>query len=239
MNEKLECVVLRVIPHNERSVIVNCYSNLSGRISFVSPGGNGKEARRRRALVMPMCVVECVGASGSGGLIRVRDVSRPAGFGDFTLNPLKSVVALFVADLLETLTRNVEADPMLYGFIRHAVSHLSAASPRATANFHLALMSGLIRYAGIEPDLSTYRPGFFLDMRDGIFRATPPLHADFLGSTESAHAVRICRMTFANSRFFRFTRSERNRTMDVMLEYLSLHLRDVRSLKSVDVVRSL
>lgn len=239
MNEKLECVVLRVIPHNERNVIVNCYSNLSGRISFVSPGGTGKEARRRRALLMPMCVVECVGAAGSGGLIRVRDVSRPAGFGDFTLNPLKSVVALFVADLLETLTRNVETDPMLYGFIRHAVSHLSTASPRATANFHLALMAGLIRYAGIEPDLSTYRPGYFLDMRDGIFRATPPLHTDFLEAAESAHAVRICRMTFASSRFFRLTRAERNRAMDVMLEYISLHLRDVRSLKSVDVVRSL
>ncbi|MDE7153538.1 MAG: recombination protein O N-terminal domain-containing protein [Muribaculaceae bacterium] len=237
MNDKLDCVVLRVIAHNERSVIVTCYSDTAGRVSFVSPGGNGKEARRRRALLMPLSVVECVGVSAHGDLMRMRDVRRPAGMSDLTLNPMKSVVALFVADLLETLTRNVEPDPQFYRFLRSAVSHLSAAGVRATANFHLALMAGIIRHAGIEPDASTWHEGYFLDLRDGIFRATPPLHGNFLSQQESEAARCLCSLTLGNSRFFRFNRVTRNRVLDVMLDYISLHLRDVRNLKSIDVVR--
>lgn len=239
MNERMECIVLRVIPHNERSVIVTCYSDLAGRISFVSPGGNGREARRRRALLMPLGVVECVGCSTGSDLLRVRDVSRPMGIDDFSLNPMKSVVALFVADLLETLTRNEERDPYLYQFMRNAIGHLGRAGQRATANFHLALMAGLIRHAGIEPDLSTYRKGSYLDLRDGIFRATPPLHENFLDVEESRRAYTFCHLNLANSRFFRMNHAGRNRAMDVMLEYISLHLRDVRNLKSIEVVRSL
>ncbi|MDE6266105.1 MAG: recombination protein O N-terminal domain-containing protein [Muribaculaceae bacterium] len=239
MNDKMECVVLRVIPHNERSVIVTCYSDVAGRLSFVSPGGNGREARRRRALLMPLSVVECVALSSSKELVRVRDVSRPSGFEDFSLNPMKIVVALFVADLLESLTRNSDADPFFFRFIRSAVMHLGKAGATATANFHLALMAGVIRQAGIEPDLSSYREGYLFDMREGIFRGTPPMHDDFLERDESEWVRRLCRMDMLNSRFFRLNRAGRNRAMDLMLEYISLHLKDVRHLRSVDVVRSL
>lgn len=239
MIEALECIILRVIPHSDRSVIVTCFSDRAGRVSFVTPAGNGREARRRRALMMPCAVLRCVADVKPGSLMRIRDVSRPPGLPDLWANPVKSAVAFFVADLLDSLTRQSDVDGSLYRFLRSSVDCLGAGGPVATANFHLAFMAGLIRHAGIEPDGSTYRRGHVLDLRDGVYRAAPPLHNDFLEPDESGAASVVMAMNMRNRKLFRFNHVQRNRVMDVMLTYISLHLCDIRGLRSVEILRSL
>ncbi len=66
-----------------------------------------------------------------------------------------------------------------------------------------------------------------------------PLHRRFLPPKESAVAMLLSRMTFANMHRFRFNRTERNAIIDAMLEYYSIHYVSMRSLKSLDILRSM
>lgn len=46
-------------------------------------------------------------------------------------------------------------------------------------------------------------------------------------------------MTFRNMGLYRLNRDQRNRAVDIILEFYSHHLGDLRDLQSLDVVRSL
>lgn len=239
MKRNLRCIVLRSVRFNDTHSIVNAYSLEAGRVSFLTPSGSSREALRRKALMMPMSIVECnVDFVPGKDLLSIRDVSRPGGF-EFSDNPLKSVLALFLADFLNTTLREQQPDEALFRYLEEALRRLSEVSGTALANFHIAFMVGLQRYLGIEPDFSTYKRGRVFDLIDGVFRASAPLHGRYLNREEAAEAFLLGRITLRNMGLYRFNREQRNRVVDVILDFYSLHLGNLRDLQSLEVVRSL
>lgn len=239
MKRNLRCIVLRSVRFNDTHSIVNAYSLEAGRVSFLTPSGSSREALRRKALMMPMSIVECnVDFVPGKDLLSIRDVSRPGGF-EFSDNPLKSVLALFLADFLNTTLREQQPDEALFRYLEEALRRLGEVSGTALANFHIAFMVGLQRYLGIEPDFSTYKRGRVFDLIDGVFRASAPLHGRYLNREEAAEAFLLGRITLRNMGFYRFNREQRNRVVDVILDFYSLHLGNLRDLQSLEVVRSL
>lgn len=239
MLSNLQCIILRTIRHNDQTSVVTAFSLQHGKIGFLSPAGNSREAIRRRALQMPLSIIDCI-ADDRGGhdLFVLRDVSRSGGF-DFSENPQRSVTALFIADFLNNVLKERQPDEALYNYIQEAIRRLGEIKGAALANFHIAFMLGLQPFFGIVPDFTTYRRGRVFDMRDGVFRATPPLHGKFLDREEAAFANLFSRMTLRNMGLFRLNRDQRNRAVDVILQFYSIHLGDLRALQSLDVVRSL
>ena len=127
----------------------------------------------------------------------------------------------------------------MFDFLEASVRILDVADSRRTANFHLCFLYNLGRRLGIEPDVSTYTEGSVLDMQDGAWRLTAPLHRNYLSPEASALAWRLSRMTFANMDRYRFNRTERNAILDAVLEYFSIHYVSLRRLRSLDILRSL
>ncbi|MDE7154739.1 MAG: recombination protein O N-terminal domain-containing protein, partial [Muribaculaceae bacterium] len=58
MLRPVKCIILRTVRYNDKSSIVTVYSRELGRMSFVSPAGASREATRRRALLMPLSVID-------------------------------------------------------------------------------------------------------------------------------------------------------------------------------------
>ncbi len=239
MYQNLQCIILRSLRYNDRHQIVTAYSRQLGRISFLNPSGSGREAVRRRALMMPLSCVDCTADVRPGKeLLTIRDVSRLGGY-DFSDNPLKSVTALFIADFLNSTLKTAQADEALFQYITNSIDGLGKATGTSLANFHIAFMIGMQFFMGIEPDCTTYRRGCLFDMADGVFRTTAPLHGKYLGREESAFAYQLSRMTQRNMGLFKMSRAQRNRAVDVILEFYSIHLGNLRDLQSLEVVRSL
>lgn len=239
MLRPVKCIILRTVRYNDHSSIVTAYSRELGRISFVSPAGSSREAVRRRALLMPLSVIDCVTDDRPGrDLLSVRDLSRSGGF-DFSEKPMKGVTALFIADFLNSTLKERQPDEAMFEFIMTAIARLGEVNGSALANFHIAFMVNLQHYLGIFPDISTYRPGRVFDIIDGVYRSTAPLHGKYLDREESSFSVLFSRMTFRNMGLYRLNRDQRNRAVDIILEFYSHHLGDLRDLQSLDVVRSL
>lgn len=239
MLRSLHCIALRTIKYNEKHSILSAYSLEMGRVSFLLPAGSGREAARRRALMMPLGTFECVADIRHGQDIYImKEPKADIISHGIHSNPIKSALALFIAELLSVVLREYQEDKALFLFLRQSIERLNDATV-GVANFHLCFLYRLGCFVGIEPDVSTYQEGRIFDMVDGIFRVSAPLHSQYLGQQEAAVVALLSRMTFDNMHRFRLSRENRNQMLDVILEYYTIHYASLSSLKSIDVLRAL
>lgn len=241
MLQTLHCIALRTIKYDDRRSILTAWSRENGRVSMMIQSGAGREAARRRALLMPMSLFEGISDLRPGKEITgLRDVRPMAVFADLHAHPVKSVLCMFLADFLETVLRPSPPDKLLTDYICDSVAALDGLqNPTAIANFHLYFLFHLGRFIGIEPDESSWQPGSVFDTQEGIFRTTAPLHNRYLEGNAAYAVFLLSRMHPENLHTFRFTRNERNAILDNILAYYTLHHTPVSNLTSLEVARAI
>ena len=240
MYVQLDCIALRTTRYKDRHSILSALTRQNGLMSMLIPAGNGREAARRRALLLPGSRFGCVAdlRDVNGRIPPIRDVIA-RGASAMSADPFKPAVTLFVVDFLHAIMRESQPDPLLFDYIDSMLELLDTLSGRRLANFHLLFLLKISRYLGVEPDVATYSPGYTFDMVDAVFRPSAPLHDKFLDPVESASVALLMRMTARNFAHFTFSRAERNRAVDVILQYYTIHFASLQSMKSLDIVRSL
>jgi DNA repair protein RecO (recombination protein O) len=65
------------------------------------------------------------------------------------------------------------------------------------------------------------------------------LHENFLQAHEAEKISLLMRMNFETMRLFEFSRTERNRCVDLMLSYYRLHIPGFPELRSLPVLKTL
>lgn len=240
MKESLHLICLRTVPHNDRHSILRTFSLERGPMTFLQPAGNGREASRRRALLMPLGLVECVADIRPGRDIHI--MSQPRCINSLQgirSNPIKTSVALFIAEVLDATVREAQPDRNIWHFVENSVMMLDALPGNSVANFHICFLMRLGPLLGIEPDVSTYSPGRVFDMIDGVFRASPPLHRNYLDSKQAEAVAALSRINYLNMHLFKMSRDERAEMLDGILRYYSIHYAPLTGLKSLEVLRML
>lgn len=237
MYENLHCIALRTIKYDDRRSIVTAWSAERGRVSLTVPDGAGREARRRRALTMPLCLFEGVADIKPGAeLVGMRDVRPSAVLSDMVCNPSKALVAMFLAEVLERLLRTASPEPGLTEFVFGGALRLDAmTSARGIANFPILFMYKLGRHLGIEPDGSTIGPGRVFDMQGGRWRVTAPTDSRWLDTPEAHGAALLHRMSFEASERLALPRQWRRKALELILEYYGMHYTSLASLRSLQV----
>lgn len=241
MYTNIHCISLRTVKHSDSKNILSVWSRELGRVSMLVPAGPGREARRRRALSSPLSTFEgeCDVRPGRD-LLTVRDVRPMAGSMALNVQPSKNPVAVFLAEALDLLLRRSERDDTLSDFLFGSLSVFASLEQAvAVANFHLVFLYRLAGPLGIAPDVTEWRRGYVFDMRDGVFRATAPSHADFLLPHEAEALVWLDRLHYRNMYRWRTDHSTRNEILDRILRYYAIHLAPLTALKSLEVLRAL
>lgn len=236
-----EIITLRLIRHTDTQSILTAFSRSHGRMALAVPAGKGRGASRMHALAAPLMRLQCMADVKPGREVSpMRGVSLAFATPSVHSHPVKQLIATLIAEVLDTVLRGYNADEPLFDFVETAIRVLDAATAeRAVANFHLWFLYRLAVMMGIEPDVSTYAPGALLDVRDGLWRRSAPLHGLALDAEQSRAAWMLSRMTVSNLGCYSFTRAQRNQALDSILEYYSLHLVNLRNLKSPAILRSI
>lgn len=239
--ENLTLITLRLIRHSDRQSILTAFSRERGRISLAVAAGGGRSAARMQALAMPLSLLHCSVLIRPGREIFTLRSAMPAqALPSIHSHPVKQLSAMFLAEVLTAVLRDNQGENRLYDFIEGAIRLLdSTDSPRAVANFHIWFLYRLAALLGIEPDTSSYRHGSLLDLRDGLWRTSMPLHGQALDGADSAAAWMASRITAGNMDRFAYTRAERNRLLDGILSYYSIHLTDLTRLRSLSILRDM
>lgn len=239
MYEKLRGVVLNTIRYSDKHNIVHIYTDGRGLMSFAVPQGKTQAARMRNALLMPLSLVEIEAGVRPGRDVSVlREVRRNYPLATIYSDPVKNAIALFISELLAHVIQEPEGNDPLFRYIEQAVQLLEQL-PNRIANFHICFLYHLGAHLGIQPNVESYRYGYWFDMTEGVFVPSAAKGHMNLQPQEAQVIHLLSRMSFSNMGAFRFTREERNRVLDVIISYYRIHNAAIGTLRSPDILKQL
>lgn len=239
MYESLNGVVLNVIKYNDRHNIAHVYTNKHGKMSFLVGQGSTAAARMRTAMFMPLSLLRFEARIVPGReLCTLHDVHRAHVLSEIYANPFKNAVAMFVCEVLSHTIQEHEQNDALFRYISTSVRLLEGMSV-GVANFHICFLYHLGAFLGIEPDVESYREGYWFDMSDGVCVSSPRAGSRNLNPQEAWVIKLLSRMSFANLHHFKFNREDRDRMLDVIISYYRLHNSTMGTLKSPEILKQL
>ena len=239
MYEKLRGIVLNTIRYSDKHNIVHIYTDGRGLMSFAVPLGKTQAARMRNAMLMPLSLVSLEAAVTNGrDLARMRELQRNYPLASIYSDPVKNAIALFISELLAHVIQEPEGNPYLFRYIEQAVQLLEQMQGQV-ANFHICFLYHLGAHLGIQPNLESYSKDYWFDMTEGVFVPAAVRGHALLQPQEAQVIHLLSRMTFSNMAIFRFTRDERNRMLDVIINYYRLHNAAIGTLRSPDILKQL
>ena len=156
MQETLRGIVLRTVKYGDTSIIVDLFTESHGRMSFMASISRAKRSVRSVSFWQPLSMVEFSAEllPNGGKLPRPSDVRTYYNYIDLPFSPIKSTLALFLAEFLSAALREEKENTPLYRYIESSLQWLDLAdSPASIANFHLAFLMHLSRFIGIYPNL--------------------------------------------------------------------------------------
>jgi len=239
MYEKLRGIVLNTIRYSDKHNIVHIYTDGRGLMSFAVPLGKTQASRMRNAMLMPLSLVDLeVGVRPGRDLALLREVRRNYPLATIYSDPIRNAIALFISELLTHVIQEPEGNEYLFRYIEQSVQLLEQM-PGQIANFHICFLFHLGAHLGIQPNLESYRKGYWFDMTDGVFLPSAVKGHALLPPQEAQVLHLLSRMTFSNMGVFRFNRDERNRMLDVIISYYRLHNAAIGTLRSPDILKQL
>ena len=156
MQQTLRGIVLRTVKYGDTSIIVDLFTESHGRMSFMASTSRAKRSVRNVSFWQPLSMVEFSAEllPNGGKLPRPSDVRTYYNYIDLPFSPIKSTLALFLAEFLSAALREEKENTPLYRYIESSLQWLDLAdSPASIANFHLAFLMHLSRFIGIYPNL--------------------------------------------------------------------------------------
>lgn len=239
MLQKTVGIVLHTIRYSDTSDIVDMYTELYGRVSYLVKLPRTKKATVKSVLFQPLSLLELeTDYRPAANLQRIREAKFYYPFRSLPFDPSKSAIGLFIAEFLYRALREESENRPLFAYLLHSIQWLDA-SRQGFANFHLVFLIRLSKFLGLYPNVEEYHPGDYFDLQNACFVSRFPLHRFYINKEESARLLRLMRMNYETMHLFRMSRAERNRCLSVICEYYRLHLPEFPELKSVEILEQL
>ncbi|MDO4496379.1 MAG: DNA repair protein RecO [Bacteroidales bacterium] len=234
-------VVLAILPYNDRTQFVHIYTEATGKITCRVKA----TPRSRRAAVRnyftPLTLLEMVIENKSNSelfdIVEASLLSSPYLL-SAAYDPGKSAQCLFMAELLDKTIREVEANPRLWHFIEQSIEALPLIE-EGSANYHLLFTTKLCYLLGFHVDTEIYEPGMLFDVSEGLFRRGPINHPYYLNAQSAAWLHLLLCTSFSDIATLQLNHKQRNILLNMMLQFLRIHLPDAGDLRSVEVLKDL
>ena len=220
-------------------MIVDVYTEQHGRVSYMVTLSRSRRAAVRNVMFQPVSVIEFESDYRPRlNLQRMKDVRLSYIFQSLPYNPYKSAVALFLSEFLSYVLHEEMENVPLYTYLLNSLQWLDGCTG-TTANFHLVFLMRFSRFMGLYPNLDDYRDGDSFDLRGACFVSSPPFHPDYVRPEEASRLGTLMRMNYETMHLFAMSRAERNRCLEIILEYYRLHMPAFPEMKSLEVLQEL
>ena len=237
MLETTRGIVLRYNQFGDDKAFVDIFTLSHGSLSFLVRDRRQRKGSLRATLLRPLHIVEMtIDYRPTQATHRIQELHLACCYTSLPYDPVKEVVALFLSEFLLNAIRKEVHNPQLFHYTAYSLQWFDATD-RGLANFHIAFLLGLARHLGFWPNMSEGETMPYFDLQDGRPTDSMPMHDHFLTGEEAAALPTLLRMNLHNMHQFRLTREQRNRILDVLTLYFSLHVPEFRELRSLDVLR--
>ncbi len=224
-------IVLSTLRYSDSSVIARIYTQQNGLRSFMVRTGKGKNALGKLGLLQPLSLIQVsYSMDERKNLLQARTIERETPIKTIPFNPIKSCIAMFVAEVVGRSIKEEEANQSLFNYLRNSILLLddNDVSP---ANFHLKFMLEFTRFLGFYPE-SNDSDRFFFDLSEGEFVATEPVHPYFIERPLSEIFDQLHKAGMSAYEQVKMTNEQRRLLLQKLIDYYRLHLDGMKEIKS-------
>lgn len=232
-------ILTSAVKHNDRTSVARIFTETHGMVPFIwFISKSGKNASRN-TLLQPLTQLEFqADYIPSDTLQHVKDAKNCYPYREIPVRPIKSSVALFLSEFLTHALNGEQSNPGLFRFIMESLRWFDSAPEGTYANFHLAFMLGTAAHLGISPNTHSYRPGQILDMREGCFSDSIPMHSEYLSANLSYKLHILTQTSYDEMQHAPLTGQERVQILNALNTYYRLHVPMFPVLKSIDILET-
>jgi len=239
MIEKTLGIVLKQIKYGDTSLIAHLYTRRWGRIGIIVPGARSSSKNRKAYLFQPLTILELdIYYKANRELQNIKEVKNHSPFMHLTGDPVKSSVALFLAEILNKALREEEPNEELFDFLDNHIQLLDLTD-QGIGNFHIYFLLRLSRYLGFNPGVPPAQSNLWFDLALGTFTTTPPLNGSFLAPELTALLIRFLSVQASDLASVVIDRQKRIELLEGILRYYYLHLEGLGEIKSHTVLHAL
>lgn len=228
-------IVLSTLRYSDSSVIARIYTRSKGLRSFMVRTGKGKNALSKLALLQPLSLVEVSFSDDERkNLHTLRSLERANTLTSIPFDPVKTCIALFVAETIGRAIGEEEHNDELFKFLHGSILLLDddTGSP---ANFHLKFLIEFARFLGFYPN-PNYQLGACFDLKEGEFTIAEPIHPYYMAVSIAAKLQALLSVGMTAYASVQISNQERRELLQKTLDYYRLHLDGMKEINSHKVL---
>ncbi|MCB4798026.1 DNA repair protein RecO [Neotamlana laminarinivorans] len=226
-------IVLSKIRYKDNDLIVTCYTQEKGVLSFLIRGvlkskrGNSKAAYYQ--LLSQLQLV--INFKENRNLHAIKEAKPINIYQSLHTNILKSAIVMFLAEVLATSLKEEEKNKGLYEYLENALVLLDSQSN--FANFHLLFLLKLTKYLGFYPDDTEIDFQYF-NLSEGQFELQPSNKHSISGENLTLLKTMLG-INFDAISTLKISSQKRQTFLNMMLLYFELHLGNFKKPKSLQI----
>ncbi|WP_299102515.1 DNA repair protein RecO [uncultured Winogradskyella sp.] len=234
MLSKNNSIVLSKLKYREYDLIVKCYTQQRGVVSYLLKGVlKSKKGLSKTVYYQALSQLQIEESYKPNQTLHfIREVKFNYIYKTLHTNIYKSSIVLFLAEILSNVLKEEEKNDDLYQFIVAALQYLD--NEDEFSNFHLLFLLKLTRYLGFQPEnLKNNYP--FFNLESGIFEA----QNNGIYSVSGANLTLLKQLlgtNFDGLNTIKINATQRQEFLNMLLYYFELHLGSFRKPKSLQVL---
>jgi DNA repair protein RecO (recombination protein O) len=222
-------ILLNRISFSENSLITTFFTEKSGIQKFIFLGGKKKVGN-----LFPLGIYELTYYKRPDSeLGKINQAILVNSMNNIFVNPIKSVIAFFVAEILYQGIKSEEKDIELYSFITHEILQLEIQEE--VKIFPSLFLLKFISHLGIKPHVEDTNSEYF-NLEQGVF-ATNPSHLDKSVHSNASKAIRDF-LIEAND-FPILLHANAKDVVSILITYLTIHLPNFKGQKSLEFAKEI
>ena len=227
-------LVLSKLKYNDNDLIVKCYTQQLGIVSFLLRGIlKNKKSPTKAAYFQPLSLVQLtIVYKENRSLQSVSDTKMNHHYASLHSHVLKSAIVMFLSEVLASTLKEEEPNKTLFSYLETTLLWLDEQTE--FSNFHLLFMLNLSKYLGFYPDTGAMHLPYF-NLSEGKFENN--LHGDY---TISGHNLTLLKQLletpFDALSAVKINSKQRQSFLNMLLLYFELHLGSFKPPKSLQIL---
>ena len=228
-------LVLNQFMYDDNKLIVKMYTEQFGTVSYLAY--KSKTVKKRNKIPMNMSLVEVLGEEKRKGQLHYIKEVKLLETGDLHFDLAKSSVILFLNEILYRLLVDIGEDGRLFDFLYNALSGF--IHREFSPDFHLRFLVALMQELGFSPQNNCSETAPIFNVESSRFE--PILIED---NIETQRIASLLFSQLLNQGLFPETAGNtisshwRNKLLDMILTYYTLHIADFSTIKSHEILKT-
>lgn len=233
MNLTARGIVIQTIKYSDSKLIVKILcSGLGYKSCMVRTSAQRKGSSQ--ALFQPLRILEFETEHQEvSKFISVKNPRLATPLHNLSVDPVKISMVFFMNEVLSKTLADDYTNEELFQFLKNSIVLLDdAIDPK---NFHLWWLMEITRYYGFYPSTTS---GRFFNLKEGQFENLRPDHPYYLDTQLSEVLHSLLDLEWPQAQGIELHSSVRKNVLNALIDYLKIHLHNLREIKSLEVLHA-